>query len=100
MQPDQAVGGRVGDGHEGQGAACAGGLVAGDLRGEVDVGEHVAVEHEEAVVLVTEWDEFRTLDWHEVADVMLGTVLIDGRNALDPAAVRAAGLAYEGIGRS
>jgi UDPglucose 6-dehydrogenase len=31
---------------------------------------------------------------------MSGTVLIDGRNALDPAAVRAAGLAYEGIGRS
>ena len=54
----------------------------------------------DAVVLVTEWDEFRTLDWHEIAQSMSGTVLIDGRNALDPAAVRAAGLAYEGIGRS
>jgi UDPglucose 6-dehydrogenase len=31
---------------------------------------------------------------------MAGTVLIDGRNALDPDAVRAAGLSYEGIGRS
>jgi len=59
-----------------------------------------AVRDADAVVLVTEWDEFRTLDWREVADVMSGTVLIDGRNALDPAAVRAAGLAYEGIGRS
>jgi UDPglucose 6-dehydrogenase len=54
----------------------------------------------DAVVLVTEWDEFKNLDWHELAEAMDGNVLIDGRNALDPAAVRAAGLVYEGIGRS
>jgi UDPglucose 6-dehydrogenase len=54
----------------------------------------------DAVVLVTEWDEFKNLDWHEVAEAMAGNVLIDGRNALDPAAVRSAGLVYEGIGRS
>jgi UDPglucose 6-dehydrogenase len=54
----------------------------------------------DAVVLVTEWDEFRHLDWDEVAGAMNGTLLIDGRNALDPAAVRAAGLTYEGVGRS
>jgi UDPglucose 6-dehydrogenase len=59
-----------------------------------------AAREADAVVLVTEWDEFRTLDWHELAAAMAGSVLIDGRNALDPAAVRAAGLAYEGIGRS
>ena len=59
-----------------------------------------AVRDADAVVLVTEWDEFRNLDWRELAEAMSGTVLIDGRNALDPAAVRAAGLAYEGIGRS
>jgi UDPglucose 6-dehydrogenase len=59
-----------------------------------------AVRDADAVVLVTEWDEFRNLDWRELAGAMSGTVLIDGRNALDPAAVRAAGLAYEGIGRS
>ena len=35
-----------------------------------------------------------------VAAVMSGSVIIDGRNALDPAAVAAAGLTYEGIGRS
>jgi UDPglucose 6-dehydrogenase len=34
-----------------------------------------------------------------VADAMAGRVLIDGRNALDPKAVRAAGLVYEGVGR-
>jgi UDPglucose 6-dehydrogenase len=54
----------------------------------------------DAVVLVTEWPEFLTLDWGEVAAAMAGKLVIDGRNALDGDAVRAAGLVYEGIGRS
>ena len=53
----------------------------------------------DAVVLVTEWPEFLSLNWETVAAAMRGTVVIDGRNALDPEAVRAAGLSYEGIGR-
>src|SRR3954469_8229595 len=53
----------------------------------------------DAVVLVTEWDEFKDLDWSQIAAEMTGTLLIDGRNALDSAAVRAAGLTYEGVGR-
>ena len=48
---------------------------------------------------MTEWDEFAALDWAAVAGEMNGRLLIDGRNALDPDAVRAAGLEYEGIGR-
>ncbi len=59
-----------------------------------------AVAAADAVVLVTEWPEFIDLDWSEVARAMRGTVVIDGRNALDADAVRAAGLTYEGIGRS
>jgi UDPglucose 6-dehydrogenase len=59
-----------------------------------------AVRGADAVVLVTEWGEFKELDFREVAGAMAGDVLIDGRNALDPEAVRAAGLTYEGIGRS
>ena len=58
-----------------------------------------AVEGADAVVLVTEWDEFGELDWTAVAGAMAGTTVIDGRNALDAEAVRAAGLTYEGIGR-
>jgi UDPglucose 6-dehydrogenase len=58
-----------------------------------------AVEGADAVVLVTEWDQFRALDWAHVANKMRGTTVIDGRNALDPQAVRSAGLTYEGIGR-
>jgi len=53
----------------------------------------------DAVVLVTEWPEFVELDWRLVAEAMRGSLVIDGRNALDPDAVRAAGLVYEGIGR-
>jgi UDPglucose 6-dehydrogenase len=62
-------------------------------------GGMAAVKGADAVVLVTEWQEFRELDWAEVAAAMAGTVVVDGRNALDSAAVRAAGLTYEGIGR-
>jgi len=58
-----------------------------------------AIEGADAVVLVTEWQEFLELDWRQVAGAMSGDVLIDGRNALDASAVRVAGLAYEGIGR-
>jgi UDPglucose 6-dehydrogenase len=53
----------------------------------------------DAVVIVTEWPEVVGLDWAKVAQVMRGDVLVDGRNALDPAQVVAAGFAYEGIGR-
>jgi UDPglucose 6-dehydrogenase len=58
-----------------------------------------AVKDADAVVLVTEWREFLELDFAELASAMRGRVVIDGRNALDPEAVRAAGLIYEGVGR-
>jgi UDPglucose 6-dehydrogenase len=58
-----------------------------------------AIRDADAIVLVTEWPEFLELDWHKVAQAMSGKLLIDGRNALDPGPVRAAGLIYEGIGR-
>ena len=59
-----------------------------------------AVAGADAAVLVTEWDEFKALDFGAVAEAMSGKLIIDGRNALDPEAVSAAGLTYEGIGRS
>jgi UDPglucose 6-dehydrogenase len=58
-----------------------------------------ALQDADALVLVTEWPEFLALDWKQVAEAMSGALVIDGRNALDPDAVRAAGLEYEGIGR-
>jgi UDPglucose 6-dehydrogenase len=59
-----------------------------------------AVAGADAVVLVTEWPEFEQLDLREVASAMRGRLLVDGRNIFDPAAVREAGLAYEGVGRA
>ncbi len=61
---------------------------------------YAAVERADAVVLVTEWPEFRELDFEAVASRMKGRCFLDGRNAVDPATVRAAGLEYEGVGRA
>jgi len=58
-----------------------------------------AVAGADAVALVTEWAEFKSIDWNSVRDMMRGDLVIDGRNALNPDEVRAAGLTYEGIGR-
>jgi UDPglucose 6-dehydrogenase len=58
-----------------------------------------ALADADAAVLVTEWPQFLALDWREGAQAMRGNVVIDGRNALDGDALRAAGLTYEGIGR-
>jgi UDPglucose 6-dehydrogenase len=68
---------------------------------ELDCAESVfdVVSDADAVVLVTEWPEFLALDWDEVAARMSGKLVIDGRNALDPVVLDAAGLTYEGIGR-
>jgi len=53
----------------------------------------------DAVVVVTEWDEFRHLDLCQLAEVMRAKVIIDGRNVLDREAVEQAGFVYRGIGR-
>ena len=58
-----------------------------------------AVTGADACVLVTEWPEFGQLDWRAVAERMVGAVVIDGRNFIDPETVQAAGFVYEGIGR-
>jgi UDPglucose 6-dehydrogenase len=62
-------------------------------------GALAAVDDADAVVLVTEWQEFKDLDWREVAGRMRGRLIVDGRNALDAGAIQAAGLSYEGVGR-
>jgi UDPglucose 6-dehydrogenase len=59
-----------------------------------------ALEGADAAVLVTEWDEFVELDWAAAAERMARPLLIDGRNFLDPQALRSAGFEYEGIGRA
>jgi UDPglucose 6-dehydrogenase len=58
-----------------------------------------AVRGADAAVIVTEWPELRDLARDEVREAMATPLIVDGRNLLDPAQVRAAGFAYEGIGR-
>ena len=53
----------------------------------------------DALVVVTEWDEFRGIDLEDMARRMRGNALVDLRNVYDPAEARRAGLAYRGIGR-
>ena len=53
----------------------------------------------DALVIVTEWDEFRALDLDRIAASLRGKVLVDLRNVYDPAEAREAGLSYHGIGR-
>jgi len=58
-----------------------------------------AVRNADAAVIVTEWPELASLATPEIRDAMARPLIVDGRNLLDPAAVQAAGFAYEGIGR-
>jgi UDPglucose 6-dehydrogenase len=59
-----------------------------------------ALSDADAAVLVTEWPQLADVDWAEMSRAMRTTVFVDGRNMLDPEAMRAAGFAYEGIGRA
>ena len=58
-----------------------------------------AIEDADAAVVVTEWPELRNLASPEVRQAMRTPLIVDGRNLLDPATVRAAGFAYESVGR-
>ena len=53
----------------------------------------------DALVIVTEWDEFRALDLEKIAEALRGKVLVDLRNVYDRVEAEEAGLAYYGIGR-
>ncbi|WP_395109367.1 UDP-glucose dehydrogenase family protein [Actinomadura sp. SCN-SB] len=58
-----------------------------------------AVRDAHAVLLLTEWQEFKDLDPHELADAVAERNIVDGRNALDPERWRAAGWTYRALGR-
>jgi len=58
-----------------------------------------AAEGADALVVVTEWNEFREPDFERLRKVMRSPAIFDGRNVYDPATVRGLGFHYEGIGR-
>jgi UDPglucose 6-dehydrogenase len=58
-----------------------------------------ALEGADALIIVTEWKEFRSPDFEDIRHRLREPVLFDGRNLYDPAMVRSAGLEYHGVGR-
>jgi UDPglucose 6-dehydrogenase len=60
---------------------------------------YAAAENADAIVIVTEWDEFRALDLDKLARAMRGKVLVDLRNVYPRDEAEEAGLAYSGVGR-
>jgi UDPglucose 6-dehydrogenase len=59
----------------------------------------IAAKDAAVLVVLTEWPEFRALDWTKLAELVESPKIIDTRNALDPLVVRAAGFSWVGNGR-
>ncbi len=58
-----------------------------------------AAQSADAILIVTEWDEFRTIDWQRLASVVERRLIIDGRNMFNTAGVTAHGFQYVSVGR-
>ena len=61
--------------------------------------KYAAVCGASALVIMTEWDAYKSPDYHELGERLEDRVIFDGRNVLDDNEVRRAGLVYIGIGR-
>lgn len=72
-----------------------------DIEGlEVVDDAYAACEGANALVIATEWDDFKWLDLDKIADSMAEKHVIDARNLLDRGALRRRGFSYQGVGRS
>src|SRR5437868_12045641 len=60
---------------------------------------YAAASGAQAVLVLTEWPEYRNLDWSKVRNEMDFPLIVDGRNLLDPKELRRAGFEYTSIGR-
>jgi UDPglucose 6-dehydrogenase len=58
-----------------------------------------AARDSEALLIATEWDEFRKLDWERLREAMARPLVLDGRNLLSPCEMRARGFEYRSFGR-
>jgi UDPglucose 6-dehydrogenase len=61
--------------------------------------QYEALKGADAVALMTEWPEFRILDFNRMAELMEEKTIFDGRNIYDPSEIKKAGFTYYGIGR-
>ena len=60
---------------------------------------YIAAEDADALLLLTEWSEFRLPDWEDISSKLKHKVIFDGRNIYDPGELRRMGFVYYGIGR-
>ncbi|NYE24188.1 UDP-glucose dehydrogenase family protein [Pigmentiphaga litoralis] len=81
------------------GTACAA-LYAAASALTICESSHAALQRADALVICTEWPEFRSVDLMVLAQELGRRLVIDGRNVFDPARCAAAGLTYYGIGRA
>ncbi|MCX2731230.1 UDP-glucose/GDP-mannose dehydrogenase family protein [Saccharopolyspora sp. NFXS83] len=83
--------------------ACDPGLRGDEapLRGVVSLVDdpYEAAKGSAGLVVLTEWQQFRALDWPRVAGLLAGPVVVDTRNHLDPDVLRRAGISWRGVGR-
>lgn len=68
-----------------------------ELHYEAD--RELAIQKADALLLLTEWEEYRDLDPYQLAGSVTSARILDGRNVLNPAKWRAAGWTYRGLGR-
>jgi len=59
-----------------------------------------ALDGADALIVITEWKEFKSPDFESIKSKLLNPVVIDGRNLYEPALMRALGIEYIGVGRS
>ncbi|MGA7417690.1 MAG: UDP-glucose/GDP-mannose dehydrogenase family protein [Acidimicrobiales bacterium] len=102
---DDFDGDRLGGSSDGLGGSGGLGSSSDGLGGSGDVevrafpDAYTACDGAAAVVVLTEWDEFRWLDFEKVRDATASATVVDARNLLDPAQLRRIGFEYTGIGR-
>jgi UDPglucose 6-dehydrogenase len=73
---------------------------SGELAGaEFAADAYQVTRDADVLVLLTEWDEFKWLDYAKVLGLMRRPTIVDTRNCLDPAVLRKLGFTYEGVGR-
>jgi UDPglucose 6-dehydrogenase len=79
--------------------AAADSPLDGELLTVVD-DPYVAAKDADALVILTEWPEFRALDWPRLAAAARSPLVVDTRNLVDPDVLRRAGFSWVGVGRA
>jgi UDPglucose 6-dehydrogenase len=62
-------------------------------------GQYDALENADALIIATEWSEFRTPEFEKISSMLKNKVIFDGRNVYDRAQMKELGFFYESVGR-